>query len=311
MPSQFPSPLKPDDMIGIVAPSSASPSEDLEKGITRLQQLGYRTKSAGNLTTKSHFLAGDSATRLRETLSMLNDPEVDGIFCARGGDGSIQLLPDFIDSLQSSTPKIFVGYSDITLLQLALSQRYGWVTFSGPMITTEIGTGSITRESEDHLWHLLTTPPAEWDLFPFGASEVESWRDGSASGPLLGGCLALICALLGSRHLPDFENAVLIIEDTDESPRRIDRMLHQLRLNGIYDQINGMIVGRFEGCFPDDPSEDFTLQELVMNATQDYNFPILANFPYGHQTPRRLTVPLGAPVQFSTSPVSFTLDLDG
>jgi len=306
----FPSLLKKGSTIGVVAPSSSSDQDELDAGLERLYKLGYKTKLAANLTTKTHFLAGDNNTRLNETVKMLRDESVDAVFCARGGDGAIHLIPEFVEQMKDSKPKIFLGYSDITLLQLVLYKYYNWVTFSGPMISTELGPENLTEDAEKHLWDTLTKPSNQWDLNPKEEHSVEVWRKGSAQGPLVGGCLALVTALLGSQHMPDMSGTILIIEDIDETPRHVDRMLHRLRIAGIFEQISGMIVGQFRGCFPDDPEEDFTLKELVLNATQKYDFPILGNYPYGHKTPERFTIPIGVPIQMETEPARITVDLD-
>jgi len=304
----FPGPLRPDATIGIIAPSGAPETATLEKGIVKIEAQGYTVRRAANLTEKTHFTAGTGRTRLEETVRLFLDHNIDAIICARGGDGGIHLLPDLIRKLNGVTPKPFVGYSDITLLQLGLFQAYGWVTFSGPMVATELGANTLSDHAEHRYWQMLTSSPEQWDLTPPDQSDLGSIRSGTARGTLLGGCLSIICALLGSTHFPDMRNAILIIEDTDEEPRHIDRMLHQLRLNGIYDQIGGMVLGQFTNCFPEDSTANFSLRELVLDATDGYNFPILMNYPYGHHTPELMTLPLGAPVRMNTDPPGLFLN---
>lgn len=303
MQTVIPPPLPPGGTIGIVAPSSGTAPEELEAGLAYLQGKGYRTKVAGNVTTQTHFLAGDRDVRLNALIQMFRDDEVDAVFCARGGDGAIHLLPEVLEPLQGVNPKPFVGYSDITLLQLALYQRFGWVTFSGPMVATELGANTLSGPAEEHFWSMITKPSNEWNInLPTERIPVV-WREGTAKGPLLGGCLSLVCALPGTPCLPDFTNAILIIEDTEEPPKSIDRMLHRLRIAGIFGKIGGLVLGQFRNCFPEDPSNDFTLHEIVLNATQGYDFPILANFPYGHNTPDFFTIPIGMTVGLtSTAP---------
>lgn len=307
MQPKFPKQLQPGDTIGIIAPSSAAAQADIDAGRQVLENRGFTVRLADNLTQKTHFLAGPRETRLQESLKILTDDSVNGVLCVRGGDGAVHLLPEFLEALEGAAPKPFIGYSDITLLQLGMYQRFGWVTFSGPLLASDLGPDSITDNSREHFWSLLTQPQEQWNFDVIGETKPESWRDGKASGTLLGGCLALVCVLLGSPFLPDFDGAILIIEDIDESPRHVDRMLHQLRINGIYNKINGMIVGQFKDCFPKDPEDDFTLQELVLEATRGYDFPIIGNFPYGHATPDRLTLPLGATVRISTEPPAMAL----
>lgn len=309
MPTKFPQPLQPNATIGVIAPSGSPDPENLEKGIHKIEAQGYRVRKAANLGTKTHFTAGTYQSRMEESLRLFLDENIDGIICARGGDGGIHLLPEFVNALQDIQPVPFIGYSDITLFQLALYKAYRWVTFSGPMVATELGAASLTEQSEQHYWELLTSPPDQWKLTPRADHNVEVLRDGEAEGPLLGGCLALVCTLLGTEHLPEMDRAVLIVEDIDEEPRHIDRMLHQLRLNGIFGRVSGLILGQFQGCFPEDPADDFTLRELVLHATRGYDFPILTNFPYGHATPDRLTIPIGAPIRLTTNPLNLKLKM--
>ncbi len=305
----IPTPLQPGGTIGLAAPSSGADQEELEPGIDYFKQKGYEVQVAGNVTTRTHFTAGDTDTRLEEFVKLFQDDEVDAVLCVRGGDGAIHLLPELLDRLRDLEPKPFCGYSDITLLQLALYKQFGWVSFSGPMVATEFSLCTVSDYAETHFWSLLTQAPMFWNMNPEPGWETEIWRKGTADGPLLGGCLSLICALLGTAYLPDLSNAILVIEDTEEEPKSIDRMLHHLRLAGVFEQISGLLVGQFIGCFPSEASADFTLQEVVMNATRGYEFPILANYPYGHNLPNRLTLPLGVWLRFSTSPLRFNLVL--
>lgn len=302
-----PKPLHPGGTIGIVAPSSGADPEELEPGIEYFKEKGYQVKVAGNVTTRKNFVAGDTDTRLDELAGMFQNDEIDAVLCARGGDGAIHLLPELLDRLRDVKPKPFCGYSDITLLQVALYKQFGWVSFSGPMVATEFSRDVLSDYAETHFWSLLTQRPMFWNLNPEPGWETEVWREGSADGPLLGGCLSLICALLGTNHLPDFTDAVLVIEDTEEQPKAIDRMLHQLRLAGIFEKISGLLVGQFIDCFPSDESADFTLREVVTNAARGFEFPILANYPYGHNLPDCLTLPLGVRLRFNTSPLRFNL----
>lgn len=311
MPPTYPPPLPPKATIGIVAPSGPADPDDLERGLSFLHNLGYQTILASNLTEKEGFTAGSKQTRIDEFIRMFEDDSVEAVFCARGGDGAIHLIPEIIDRLKNCPPKIFLGYSDITLLQLAIYRHLGWVTFSGPMVATEFGAKEITDHAQDHLWKLLTTLHKDWNLIPNPEHNIEIWRYGSGAGPLLGGCLALVTSLLGSSYLPDFQDAILVIEDTDETSERIDRMLHQLRISGIFAQISGMIVGQFKNCFPENSSAVTSIGAIVMNAVSGYDFPVIGNIPYGHHTPEFLTLPIGAKIRLETSPLSLNCLPDG
>ncbi len=299
----FPNTIGPGSTIGIAAPSGPVHPQLLQEGLKKLHHHGFKTRLAGNLSEKNHFLAGDRESRLQHTLALFKDDSVDAVLCARGGDGAVHLLPEFLDELSATDLKAFVGYSDITMLQMALYERFRWVSFSGPMLVTEMADDSLSGESINHLKSVLMKPLYMWNIQPPQTDDVQVLREGAAEGILLGGCLSLLCAMLGTPYLPDFKDAVLIIEDIDETPRSIDRMLQQLRIAGIFEKISGLILGHFAGCFPLVPGSDFTLEELVQSATRGYDFPVIADYPYGHQLRDRLTMPLGAMVRLQTQPV--------
>lgn len=310
MKSLFPKIISPGSTIGVVAPSGASNPELVQLGLKKLQARGFATKVAENVAEKTQFTAGSRELRIRETVKIFRDNSVDAVLCARGGDGAIHLLPELLEELEGSQPKPFIGYSDITLLQLALYKFFGWVSFSGPMLTTELADNSLSKESLDHLWSLTMKPPQMWNLNPPLKDKITILRNGQASGILLGGCLSLICALIGSPYLPDFKDAILIIEDVEETPQSIDRMLHQLRISGIFESIKGLILGGFSGCFPGEGKSESALSEIVMAATSGYNFPVITDYPYGHSLRDRLTIPIGAPINFRTDPLDISLDLE-
>jgi len=310
MKSLFPELISPGSTIGVVAPSGPSNPELVQLGLKKLNALGFTTKVADNITTETHFTAGNKDLRLRETVKIFRDYSVDAVLCARGGDGAIHLLPKLLEELEGTQPKPFIGYSDVTLLQLALYKHFGWISFSGPMLTTELADDSLSKESWNHLLSLTMKPLHMWNINPPMQDEITILRSGKVSGKLLGGCLSLICAMLGSPYLPDFKDAILIIEDVEETPKSIDRMLHQLRISGIFESINGLILGSFSGCFPGESEPEFTLADLVMTATAGYDFPIITGYPYGHSLRDRLTIPIGAPVSFNTDPLDIAIDLE-
>lgn len=245
---------------------------------------------------RHHYLAGTDADRARDLMAAFENPQVEAIFCARGGYGSGRLLSLLDYDLVARNPKIVVGFSDTTALQLALYHRTGLVSFSGAL--TDIDLSTSTREPlvEESLWSALTCRAALGDLPP-GATSLHVLQNGSkpAAGPLIPANLAVLCSLVGTSYLPDLSGSILLLEDVDEYPYRLDRMFNQLRLTGILPRLAGLVVGEFRECFTD-AEEEPDLGELVLEATSGLDLTVASGFPYGHHA-SRLVVPLGVAAQ--------------
>lgn len=302
----LPPPLRVGDTIGVIAPSSAAKRRFCRQGLDYLQAKGFQLKTAPNLVRGKFFLAGQDELRLKYLQDYLADDDLNAIFCVRGGYGLIRLI-DRLDyqHLKRVRPKIFVGYSDITALQLALLAQLDWITYSGPMVASEMGQG-ITPFSEEWLWKMVTSHPYPIELQNPADEELQVWRSGAAEGRLIGGCLSLITPLLGTPYLPSLKGAILVIEDIGEKTYHLDKHLQILRLHGVFNQIAGLIVGRFTDCFPKNPARSFTLDDYLHNVLRGTKFPVLTNFAYGH-IKQRFTLPIGVRVRLTTSPPSITL----
>lgn len=306
MPYLIPEPLKTGGTIGVIAPSSPASRKTTALGLQYLQNLGYKVKSAPNLNRGKFFLAGSDAERLKYLEQFLCDPEIDALFCVRGGYGLIRIIDQLnYQRLAEVKPKVVVGYSDITILQMALAAKLGWVTYSGPMVSSDLGQ-SLSSFSAEWLWRIITSNPYPIELTNPLAQPLQVFRSGSAEGVLIGGCLSLITPLLGTAFMPDLKGAILIIEDVDEKTYRLDKQLQILRLHGVFDQIAGLIVGQFVNCFPSNPKRSFTLEDYLSNALKDTHFPVVTNCAYGHLK-QRFTIPIGIRARISTNPPRLTL----
>ncbi|MCH9008087.1 LD-carboxypeptidase, partial [candidate division KSB1 bacterium] len=228
--------------IGIVGPGSPMKPERLVKGIRYLERRGYRVKLGEHIRDVYGYLAGSDVDRARDFNAMFQDPAVDAIICTRGGYGTPRILHKIDYDAVAANPKILVGYSDITGLQLALFARTGLVTFSGPMAAVEMGKG-IHAFTEENFWPLVTSTEVDRKLTG-NAGPLRTIHAGTAEGTLLGGNLSLIAALTGTAFLPDLDGTILVIEDIGEEPYQIDRNLSQLRLAGVLQRIAGLPNGR-------------------------------------------------------------------
>ncbi len=292
--------LQPGAGIGVIAPASPMAPENLEKGISYLEKAGYRMVRGQTLTLRRGYLAGEDRARAEDLMSMFQRPDVDAIFCVRGGYGTPRLLRLLDYDLIRRHPKILLGYSDITALQLAIFRRTGLVTFSGPMVAVEMANG-ILPQTEAALWRVLTDAETAVEFAPLQASSFESWNLREARGPLLGGCLSLVAAVLGTPFAPDFTGAVLLLEDVGEAPYRIDGYLAALKNAGVLESIAAAVIGRFEDCVPEEGKPSLELREVLEDYFLPLNIPVLLNIDYGHGKLKH-TFPIGLPVRIDADP---------
>lgn len=299
IPGLMPQPLRFGDLVGVVATSGPVAPEALTAGIRFLEFLGFRVKTGRYVHERTGYLAGSDEQRCDDLNSMLADSEARGVFIARGGYGSMRLLDGVdIDAIRRD-PKIILGMSDVTALLLSLYSRCRLISFAGPMIGGQVASG-LDSLSEESLVNTLIRPLEHCELWTDTAA-ARVIRPGRAKGVLLGGCLSLINALIGTSHLPDFTGAVLLLEDVGEAAYRIDRMLTQLKLANILDQVSAVIIGHFVG--PDGEDLQSEIEELLLTFTGNRTVPIVSGFPHGHILPN-ITVPHGVPVELDSDPIS-------
>ncbi len=296
-----PKKLQTGDVIGIISPASTPNNlEDIEKGVSYLEKLGYRVEIGQNVGKKHGYLAGTDEERLDDLHSMFVNKDVKAIFCVRGGYGSGRLLDRLNYSLIKKNPKIFVGYSDITSLQMAILKKTGLVTFAGPMLATDF-SDEVNEYAEENFWRVITVSKKIGKLHNPRDEKFYILNSGRGEGQILGGNLATLNSLTGTQYMPNLKNSILLLEDIDESPYKIDRMLNQLKLAGIFDQINGVILGRFVDCYEKDKSKDFIkLNEVIEHYLGKLKTPVLYSFSHGH-IKENITIPLGVQCKLNAS----------
>jgi muramoyltetrapeptide carboxypeptidase len=266
--------------VGIISPAWIPIDDRLEAGIQYLENKGFKVKIGSNVGKKHAYFAGSDKERLNDIHQMFKDPEVDFIVCARGGWGGLRLVDKINYDLIRKNPKLFVGYSDITTLQLALWTKSGIPSLSGPMVGVEMGKG-ILPFTEQHFWDQIHNTTAEYK-FDYTKTNTMVLNTGQSQGTLLGGCLSLVCHLLGTPYSPDYSGAILFLEDVGEKPYKIDRYFAHLKQAGVFDQIDGLILGDFVDCDPEEKEVSFQLDEILNDYFSGMPFPVLKNFPYGH-----------------------------
>ena len=274
-------------MVGVCAPGGAVDAARLEKGLAALREMGFEVRASPGLLDRARFSAGSVDRRVSELHALFADDGVAGIVCARGGAGTGWLLPRLDAALLRAHPKVFVGYSDVTLLHLYLN-RQGLVTFHGPMAAWELANGTYHKAS--FLW-AVTGQGMPYVSEP---DELSSLRPGQATGVLRGGCLSLLAAAAGTPWALQAgdQPTLLFLEDVDERPYRIDRLLMQLRQSGALDGVAGIIFGDMKGCSPA-LDADYSLEDVILEALAGLEVPIALGLSSGHTPHPFVTLPLG------------------
>ena len=272
--------LVPGDCIGIAAPASPFDRERFDRGIHMLQEMGFQTLINDGVFARADYLAGSNEHRAQIINSLFAHPRVKAIFCARGGFGSMKILPFLDYSAICRTPKIVIGFSDVTALLSALQQRCGLVVFHGPMVTTLPECPEETGKS------LLAALCSESAL-ELVARNPRVIHSGTASGRVCGGNLATLCHLVGTAYMPCFKRGILLLEERGEPVYRIDRMLSQMKMAGCFSGLAGLVLGDFQDCGPIEP-----IVRIIEQIFEDVPIPIVSGFNLGHDS-INLTAPLG------------------
>ena len=290
--------MRKGDTIGIVVPASPPPDTAvIDKSVSVMEQLGYRVVLGQHCRKRWGFLAGSDEERAADMQKMFADPEIQMIMCLRGGWGSARIL-NLLDFYSiAHNPKIFVGFSDITMLHIAITQMAGFVTFHGPMMTSHFTKDNLPVYTSDSFWRMVT------DIAPFGSILMKDSEkpltlvEGQAEGPLIGGNLSIIVTTLGTPFEIQTEGKILFFEDVDEKPYRIDRMLTHLINAGKLQQCAGIICGAFTGEEPEQSDEwKQNFEDVLRDRLIPLGIPVAIGFPFGH-VDINATLPVGVPAR--------------
>lgn len=283
--------LRPGDRVAILSPASPFKREDFDRGVAELRVLGFEPVYDDRVFARRSYVSGDASLRAGAFLDAWRDPDVAALIAVRGGYGSAQMLPLLDSDTLRRTPKVLVGYSDITSLLVHLTSRCRLVAFHGPMLAGKLARGEAGYDRPS-LLHALT------QTTPFGAlrpAGLETLVAGTAHGPLHGGTLTQLLGSLGTPFAFDPPDGyVLFVDEVGERPYRIDRMLTQLHQAGLVARASGIVFGQLPDC--DEPRGEPRAREVVADLLRGFHGPVLYGFPSGHTTTPAITLPLGVSV---------------
>lgn len=288
--------LKPGDLVRVVASSSPFSKREFLAGVKTLQAIGLRVAYQGDIFARTPYLAGSDRRRFQELAAALGDPKTRAVFFARGGYGAARLLPMLERIRPRGTPKILLGYSDITSLLTYAQRHWGWTVFYGPVVAKDLGPHSPVATRRAFQRAITTATPLGELRFP----RAVVVRSGVTCAPLVGGCLTLIHAALGTPYEIDTKDKILFLEDVNEKPYQIDRMLTHLKHAGKFLRCQGVVFGSLAGP---NPLQHYiaTIRDVLAFT----RFPILANIPAGHSK-IKLTIPFGVRAKLSSRRKSLT-----
>ena len=283
-----PARLTPGDTIGLISPAGASYADSsIAAAETELRRMGFQTKRGAHALDRHGYLGGTDVSRAADVMSMFADPDVKAIMALRGGWGCARLLPYLDYEVVRQNPKIVCGYSDITALLTALYARTGLVTFHGPVATSTWNDFTTSHFRRTVQW-------AEQVLMaPASGTSVETIVPGVARGRLVGGNLSVFSAIVGSGYVPDVTGHLLFLEEVSEEPYRIDRMMTQLKLAGMFDRVTGVVFGNCRDCGAAEGDVSLSLRGVLNDHLLAYRIPVFYGTMIGHITDK-FTVPIGA-----------------
>lgn len=275
--------IKKGDTIAIIAPAGNVEKDKILNSVRYFENLGYKIKLGKNIFNQDRYLAGNDEERLDDLHEAFADKEVNAIFCARGGYGSIRLINKIDYELIKNNPKIFCGYSDITALSLMFLKKTGLITYSAPMAKGDFQPENIDKFTEYNFWNAITN-----DSLIITADNLKTYKSGDTQGILWGGNLATICSLCGLDFIPD-EKFIFFAEDLNEPVYKLDRSFRQLlNIDKFRQNVSAVVLGDFLGINEYKNQLDILFSEIG----NELNIPVYSGYKITHEK-TKVTVPIG------------------
>ena len=288
--------LRPGDTIGIATPASPYQAEAFQKGIHLLKQWGFQVALGRKSIGRKGYLAGTDRERAEELMGLFTNPEIQAILCSRGGYGTMRLLEYLDFKIIKDHPKLFMGFSDVTVLLMALWEKAGLMAFHGPMVTSlsKLKTSSLNRVQATLKGHYQVQ---------LSLDKNRAFLPGSARGALIGGNLTLLAHLIGTPYEPVWDDTILFLEDCGEEPYRLDRLFLHLRLCGCLEKVSAILLGTFSGA-----NKKELPMTKIKEMLKDSNVPIWTGLPIGHGS-RNIPLPVGATASIDAEQACLSVEL--
>ena len=292
-----PKPIKVNSTIGVVSPSYWLDENVLKNTAKFFTDIGYNIKISKSNSLQWGPFAGTPQERADDLHRMFADPKIDAVMCARGGYGANRVLPLLDYDLIRKNPKIFIGYSDITAYLTSITQKTNLVTFHGPMLTTY---KKSWINYNYNLMNMVLTGENNINIEPPESLKTRILKDGTTSGPLWGGNMSLLINRLGTSDALNTNGVILFLEDIDEYFYSFERMIVQMRTAGMFDQINGLIIGELKNIKDQEVKFGKDTDQIILDICGDLDIPIVSNYPCGHGK-YQATFPISINTEINTS----------
>ncbi len=291
--------------IAVVAPSGyAADPAAFQRGLDRLRSLGHTVKDFSAASGKHQRFAASDADRIAQIHAAARDTEVELVIALRGGYGLSRLLPDIDFGLIAASGQRWVGHSDFTALQLGLLASTGAPSFAGPMICDDFSRADISEFTHHHFWACLSSASHRFEVTADGNPAL------SAEGTLWGGNLAMLCHLAGTPWMPQVDGGILFVEDINEHPYRIERMLLQLAHAGVLARQQALVLGDFSAYKLTDYDNGYDFQTMVAYLRERLGLPVLQGLPFGH-VKDKVTLAIGAECRVESGEGRFSVEFGG
>jgi muramoyltetrapeptide carboxypeptidase len=304
-----PRPVTPGATIGVFSPSGVVAKDRVDAGVATLEAHGFRVILADEALNSWRYFAGTDDDRLTSFHRMVADPHIDSMMMARGGYGWSRLIHRVDWQAVAASGKAFCGFSDFTAFNLAALAKVNYLTLAGPGVATDFDWRDDNEETVgDHAFmaaHLL--PALAGQALTCGPySSAHPYQPAAITGPLWGSNLSLIAHLVGTPFMPQVEGGILFIEEIDEQPYAIERMLMQLFHAGVLQRQRAVLFGDFSDCEPAEGRFPYALSHVIETLRALLPCPVLSGLPFGHVA-RKLTLPQGTPATLTITPDQFLL----
>ncbi len=291
--------------VAIIAPGGYAPDEAaVIRGISLLEQQGCRVKNYYQHHARYQRFGADDASRAAQLMAAAVDPEIQIIMALRGAYGMSRILPALDFPLLANSGKLFVGYSDVTALHLALLAQTQTISFSGPMLSSDFGAEKVSAMTIHNFWQVVTHKETTIEV---RASDNPVTQ---VRGILWGGNLTILTHLLSTSYFPEIDDGILFLEDVNEHPYRIERMLLQLKYAGVLNRQRAILLGNFSAYRLSSYDNGYDFEQMLRYLRQQVDVPILTGLPFGH-IHDRVTLPVGALAELTSTPDKFSLSVSG